>query len=98
MRRGVHAVRLPILTHNPLPTPATPRPAPRLRNLGGLASKNFITWRGQTYAGTRNGLPQGALNITDAWPLATRGDTQVYRVRVPAGQAVLLVTSAKRGR
>jgi hypothetical protein len=53
-------------------------------------------WRGQTYAGTSDGLPLGALNITSIEPSTARGGVLVYKVRVPAGQAVLLVTSAKK--
>lgn len=67
-----------------------------LKNKGGVASSYYVTWRGQTFAGTSNGLPRGDVNIVNISPWGAAGDALVYRMRVPAGQAVLLVTDSAR--
>jgi hypothetical protein len=59
----------------------------RLASRGSVASGYGITWRGQSFAGSRDGLPRGALDI--GRPAPAGGGA--YSVRVPAGEAALLV-------
>jgi hypothetical protein len=68
---------------------------------GGLASSYAIFWKGQTFSGARDGLPRGQLHVPRVAPRAASGAATeaqgaargggAYVVRVPAGQAALLI-------
>lgn len=69
-----------------------------LKNDLGLGAKMGVFWRGQTYHGGGNGLMLGDREILNMEPAGEVDGQQVFRVPVPPGQAVLVVTSAKWGR
>jgi len=65
-----------------------------LKNDGGVDSKSRVEWRGQTYQGTFDGKLTGERGILNLAPSGEAGDSTVFKVPVPPGQAVLLVTAA----
>lgn len=67
-----------------------------LKNDGGVGSVWGVTWRGQTYQGTMDGRMVGERDIQNLRPSPSApGDGPTFKVPVPPGQAVLLVTSGK---
>lgn len=64
-----------------------------LKTDAGVGSVYGVTWRGQTYQGTMDGRMVGERDIVNLRPSSAPGSAPVFKVPVPAGQAVLLVTS-----
>lgn len=76
------------------PTPPVTTPCCRRSNLTPPIPHTHTCCLPLQYAGTTDGLPRGDMDIEVLPPSGENDGGPVYNVRVPAGQAALLVTKA----